>query len=150
MPLGQNSCCLIRITNQGATTKERSGEIRTRTQGQSGGATVAAGTQDRWPMFEAVIDGTASPVSSAATLYLAHNHPCKQARRSKASYWRSARRTPASASRACASIPYSSAIRRKISSRQDAGVLHVDEITCIDNGQGTAIPWLPAGRAPCS
>ena len=51
---------------------------------------------------------------------------------------------------ACASIPYSSAIRRKTSSRQDAGVLHVDEITCIDNGQGTAIPWLPAGRAPCS
>ena len=41
-PLGQNSCRLVRITNQGAIVEERSGQIRTSIQGQSSGAAVAA------------------------------------------------------------------------------------------------------------
>jgi hypothetical protein len=42
VPLSQNCCRLVRITNPGAIVEERSGEIRTSLQGQSSSAVVAA------------------------------------------------------------------------------------------------------------
>ena len=42
-PLGQNSCRLDRILTRGAIVEERSGEIRTSIQRQSGGEVAAAG-----------------------------------------------------------------------------------------------------------
>lgn len=42
-PLGQNSCRFDRIPNQGAIVEERSGEIWTSIQRQSGGEVVAIG-----------------------------------------------------------------------------------------------------------
>ena len=42
IPLSQNCCRLVRITNPGAIVEERSGEIRTSLQGQSSSAVVAA------------------------------------------------------------------------------------------------------------